>query len=46
MAAAVVKGYPEFVARDNIEVLRKHLTMISYTSGSYEQGKKPRNSRR
>ena len=38
MARTVTQGFPEFVTRTNIEVLRAHLEAHSYTSGSHEGG--------
>ena len=34
MARTVMQGFPEFVTRTNIEVLRAHLEAHSYTSGA------------
>jgi len=38
MSRTVTQGFPEFVTRTNIEVLRAHLEAHSYTSGSHEGG--------
>lgn len=38
MARTVTQGFPEFVTRTNIEVLRAHLEAHSYTSGSHDGG--------
>jgi hypothetical protein len=37
MARTVTAGFPEFVTRTNVEVLRQHLESSSYTSGSHAE---------
>jgi hypothetical protein len=38
MARTVTTGFPEFVTRTNVDVLRQHLEAHSYTSGSHAEG--------
>ena len=35
MAQRVMKNFGESVARENVELMRKHLESSSYVSGSY-----------
>ena len=37
MARTVTQGFPEFVTRTNVDVLRQHLEASSYTSGSHAE---------
>ena len=42
MAKRIMKNFGDDVARDNIELMRRHLEASSYVSGSYRESRKAR----